>query len=71
MNTVESVFNCHINNAQEKAIGAFRKKYGREVFLKEIDPLIKRGIMSVFNQEPNEHTLFFVKRIEFYVNQSV
>ena len=62
-----SVFNCHINNAKNKAIKIFKKKYGIRIFNKKIKPYMN-GIMRIFQDPINKYTLFFCKTIEKTVN---
>lgn len=64
-----SVFNCHINDALDKASIAFIKDFGAIQFAEVIAPIIHTGIMSIFHEEPNEMTLFFVKMIQDFVNE--
>src|SRR6185503_4859330 len=63
-----AVFNCHLNNAKAKAKRRFKKKFGAEVWKLEIQPFLNKGIMSIFEQEPNDHTLWYVDEITAIVN---
>ena len=65
-----STFNCHINNAKKRAIKKFKKKFGKTVFQKEIKPYLEKGIMSIFQENPNYYTEWFVKKIAKYVNDN-
>lgn len=64
-----SVFNCHINDAKEKAIDMFKQVYSERKFEKQIQPFLDRGIMSIFNEDPNRYTRFFAGYIQRIVNQ--
>jgi len=68
MNAYEALFNCHINDALNKAIDLFIKKYGENVYNKQIAPFVKRGVMGIFEKNPNEYTIFFVDSVTNYVN---
>ena len=69
MNAYIATFNCHINHAQDKARKDFISHYGRPVYMKQIYPYIRKGIMSIFHDPPNEYTQFFVDTIHKYVNE--
>jgi len=71
MSNYEAVFNSHVNNAEDKAIKDFKKKYGDDIFNKEIKKFLNKGIMSIFRSQPNEYTLWFVNRITDYVNNNI
>ncbi len=64
-----AVFNCHINDGLKKATTEFKEKFGSKVFKDEISPLIKDGIMSIFQKDPNKHTQWFAIRIQQIVNK--
>ena len=63
-----AVFNCHVNNASERARRVFNKRFGAGSYRKHISPLVKRGIMSIFDDKPNTYTLFYVATITRIVN---
>jgi hypothetical protein len=63
-----AAFNCHVNNAKQKAIMRFVKKFGSVTYRREIKPILKNGIMSIFHKEPNEHTKYFAETIQEIVN---
>lgn len=65
-----AVFNCHINNAEERAIALFVETYGQAVFNDAIQPCIDAGIMSIFDGALTERTEFFVKSIQKFVNEN-
>jgi hypothetical protein len=62
MNLYINVFNC---NDYSLRVGReeFCAKFGKETFVKEIKPFLKKGIMSIFAEDPNEHTLFYAKAV--------
>jgi len=64
-----ALFNCHINNAKSKAKKDFIKKFGLEVWNKEIEPFWGKGIMSIFSEPPNEPRAWYVEKIQEYVNK--
>lgn len=66
-----ALFNCHINNAEEKANSAFVRRWDFETWQKEIEPYLEKGIMSIFEGEPNEYTTWYVEAIGIFVNQRV
>ncbi len=43
MTIFEAVFNCHINEAESKAINIFKKVYGKQRFGKCIQPRLQFG----------------------------
>lgn len=65
-----AVFNCHRNDAAAKAKEAFVAKYGEAQFDRRIGPILKAGIMSVFNDR-NEWTMFYVDQIHAAVNEGI
>lgn len=65
---IEAIFNCHKNNAEARAKVAFIHKFGEDVWDKKIQPIIDNGIMDIFNEKPNVHTLFFVNAVFLFVN---
>ncbi len=64
-----AVFNLHINDAESKAKQAFVKRFAQETFDSEIQPFIDKGIMSIFNTKPTEHTRWYVEAVGIFVNQ--
>ena len=64
-----ALFNLHINDAGRRAIVTFKDIYGEEKFAEIMQPIIEKGIMSIFSEEPNEHTKFFVEKVQEYVNE--
>lgn len=64
-----AVFNCHVNNAQEKADNWFIDTHGQEIFDMEIKPFLDGGIMSIFQTSPTTWTSAYAKKIQEYVNQ--
>lgn len=70
MDVYFAVFNCHENDALNKAISMFKEIYGQQRLEKCIQPFIDQGIMSIFNQSPNRSTKFFCLYIHRVVNAS-
>lgn len=64
-----AVFNCHLNNANERAAKEFVDKYGLSIWTREIQPIIDCGVMSIFQQGPNEWTQFYVDTVTRIVNE--
>ena len=68
VNLFFAVFNCHVNNAQTLANKAFKERYGKLVFNKQIAPFARKGIMSIFDEPPNEWTQFWAEKVAELVN---
>lgn len=64
-----SVFNCHVNDAEKKAVTAYKEKYGEDVFERVIQPILDAGIMSIFDKPPTEETKAFATLIQDFVNE--
>jgi hypothetical protein len=64
-----AVFNRHINNAGDRAKMAFIKRFGQEVWDKEIEPFEKQGIMTLFHTEPNTYTEWYTEVVGVLVNE--
>ena len=64
-----SVFNCHVNNASERAKKDVITKFGKAEFNEKIKPLIDNGIMAMFKESPTEITKYFAEQITEYVNE--
>lgn len=65
-----SVFNCHLNNAKERADKEFIAQFGQEAYDSSIAPLDEAGIMSIFNDVPTPHTAVWVALVTAYVNEN-
>lgn len=63
-----ATFNCHINNALEKAATQFKLVYSTEKFNKIIKPFITNGIMSIFDSPSTKYTKFFIYYLTDIVN---
>ncbi len=63
-----SVFNGHVNNADEKARALMRLFWPD--YLEEVERLEEEGngIMNIFNQEPTQATLTYATIVTAYVN---
>ena len=68
MDLYASVFNCHVNDALEKAKKVFIETYGLRKYIKCIKPYIDNGVMSMFDEMPNKYTMFFALYIKRVVN---
>ena len=44
----------------------FINEFGKERFMKEIQPFIDKGIMSIFAAKPNKYTTYYVNRVANY-----
>jgi hypothetical protein len=55
-----AMFNCHKNNALEKTCNKFKEIWGERKFETKIQPLIDKGVMSVFSEKPNRYNKFLV-----------
>lgn len=64
-----AVFNCHVNNARERAEQAFKLKYGKACWKREIQPFRDFGIMSIFKVTPNSYIISFIRDICIIVNE--
>lgn len=76
MNTTENVldlrfalFNCHLNDAENRANAAFVKRFGQDAFDENIQPFLNKGIMAIFNEPPNKHTKWYVETVAVFVNE--
>jgi len=65
-----ALFNCHVNNARQRANAAFIEKFGQPTFDRIMKPLHRNGIMSIFDTPPNEHTEFYVSTVHAIVNEN-
>ena len=64
-----ALFNLHKNQAGERAKQEFIRKWGQDVWDKEMKPFEEKGIMSIFQQPPNQYTSFYVGRVHEMVNE--
>lgn len=64
-----AVFNCHINDARDRADREFIAQFGQEVFDGEIKPFHDSGIMSIFNKPPTLYPLVWVSLVTAFVNE--
>lgn len=69
MDEVFAVFNYHINKVDIKAKKNYIKKYDKKSWKKCVQPFINKGVMSIFDVPPTEHTLFYVQQVHKYVNK--
>lgn len=65
-----SVFNCHLNNAKERANREFVAQFGQDAYNSSIVPYDEDGIMSIFNSAPTPHTAAWVALVTAYVNEN-
>jgi len=64
-----SVFNQHLNDAAELTRADFIEIFGQEDWDREMQPFVDKGVMSLFQEEPNPYTKFYVKTVTKYVNE--
>lgn len=65
-----AVFNRQREERQRTDEG-FIRRFGREAFDKEIQPIHDEGIMTIFHKAPNEHTGWYVEIAAFLVNERI
>ncbi len=63
-----AIFNIK-NEDRQRADAGFIRRFGQEVFDREISPIHKAGIMSVFHNPPNKWTTWYVETVAFLVNE--
>ena len=63
-----ALFNCHKNNAEERAIQSYIGFFGRESFDANIKPYLDKGIMSILQTQPTPTLQFFVYTVWNFVN---
>ena len=63
-----SLFNCHINNAEKRAIESYIGFFGQESFDANIKPYLDKGIMSILQTQPTPTLQFFVYTVWNFVN---
>lgn len=68
MDMFVSVFNQHVNGASRKAKAEFVKKFGKDEWAIRMQPFVKKGIMSIFNDKPTRWTKWYAKRVCEIVN---
>lgn len=66
-----AVFNSHINNADRRARRAFRERFGPGVWKRQMTYYVRKGIMSVFDDPPNQYTQAYVHLVTQFVNEGV
>lgn len=65
-----SVFNCHLNNAKERANTEFVAQFGQEAYDEHIAPIAEAGIMTIFHDKPTQFTAAWVTLVTAYVNEN-
>jgi cytochrome c5 len=65
-----AVFNCHINDAKERADAEVKAQFGQEVFDERIQPCHDDGIMTILSKEDRACTAWIVL-CAAYVNEGV
>ena len=63
-----SVFNMNDEDKKRSDAG-FIMRFGQEIFDKEISPIHKDGIMTIFHNQRNQWTLWYAEIIAFLVNE--
>lgn len=66
-----AVFNCHLNDAENRANAEFIAQFGQEKFDETIAPLHEAGVMGIFNEAPTIYTMAWVTLCAAYVNEDV
>lgn len=64
-----SLFNCHLNNAKDRAKTQFILRNGKACWKREIQPFVDKGIMSIFSVKPTKWTKQFLWDICRFVNE--
>lgn len=67
MNDYFATFNCR-DEDQKKAKDEFIDAFDKETYTEKIKPYLKKGIMSIFEDESTPETMYYVKRLAFHVN---
>ena len=64
-----SVFNNHVNNADQKARAVMRQLC--PAFLEQVEDIEKEGngIMAIFQQSPSAATAYYVAMVQYFVNE--
>jgi hypothetical protein len=68
MDVTAALFNCHINNAEERAKESYIAFFGKESFDANIQPYLDKGIMSILKTQPTPTLQFYVYTIWNFVN---
>jgi len=71
MNAYFSMFNCHVNNAFDRASIDFIKKFNAKRYCETIAKYHEQGIMSIFHDPPTKKTKWFVERVQEIVNEKI
>jgi len=66
-----AMFNNHVNNAFQHAKKIFIKRFGKEIYKKDIVPFKKNGIMSIFNKDPTPSSKWLVEMVWYFVNEKL
>jgi len=64
-----ALFNCHKNNAFNRASIYFIQKFGATRYCDAIAKYHHKGIMTIFSDPPTEETKYFVEKIQEIVNE--
>jgi hypothetical protein len=70
LNVGFAVFNIKTEE-KHKADTGFITRFGQEIFDKEILPIHKSGIMSIFHNPPNQWTAWYIEIVAFLVNNRI
>lgn len=63
-----AVFNCHVNNAADRADAEFKALFGEKCFKRHIAPCHEAGIMTIFHRE-GKWRLLWVTLCTAFVNE--
>ena len=69
MSQTFAVFNCHINNAKDRADAEFIAQFGQESFDKCIRPFHRKGIMEIFKSNSTVETMAWVVLCTAFANE--
>ena len=64
-----AVFNQHLNNAGDRAMKDVKEKFG-VIGESKMAVLQAKGIMSLFQEKPNDVTKYYVDKVTEYVNEN-
>lgn len=65
-----AVFNCHLNNASDRADAEFIKQFGQDKFDRHIAPYHEKGIMAIFEKGPRSYAGAWIVLCTAFVNEA-
>lgn len=63
-----AVFNLHVNDAGKRANKEFIHRWGLTCYNKEITPVRRAGVMSIFDRKPSRRQAAWIRMVTRYVN---